>query len=244
MNDQTRKPNRHEPGIGNAGAIRHSSFVIRFLAAATLAACCGCEAFEIMPDTPAAPDPAQTALPAPAAGGKFEPAKLESPNADVRRETALLLTKSVLPNRDMRQTVSKRLVVMAQGDPEALVRSAALQALLVQRPVAAVDVARRVRADASPIVRWDAAKILADLGGAPLVPALIEMLSTDPDENVRREAAKGLSRYDEPRVIQALIVSLDDESTSVSHAARESLVKLSSGIDMGTKREAWEKWWK
>ena len=199
----------------------------------------GCEAFEVMPE-PTAPSAATT----PAAPARFEPARLESPNADIRRETALLLTKAPLPDREQRIVVGKRLAVMAQGDPEALVRSAALQALLVQRPISAVDVARRVRTDVSPMVRWDAAKILSDLGGAPRVPALIEMLSGDPDENVRREAAKGLSRYDEPRVIRALITALDDESDSVSHVARESLVKLSSGLDLGAKREAWEKWWK
>jgi HEAT repeat protein len=124
----------------------------------------------------------------------------------------------------------------------------------MQDPAVALDVARRVRADASPMVRWDAVKVIAGLAtasprraGRPdrsTVPILLELAGNDPDPNVRREAVKALAHYDEPRVIQALIVRIQDPSLSVAHAAREALVKLSAGVDLGMSRDAWERWWK
>ncbi len=211
-------------------AIRHSDALACLVSLAV--ALCGCEAFQPMPPPSDVREPAARG-----------PEALESASADARREAALSLTKSRIEDADVRAQVARKLAVMAQSDPEALVRSAALQALLVQNAPMAVDVARRVRADESAMVRWDAVKVLADLGGRPLMPALLEMLAGDPDANVRRECARGLARFDELPVIRALVAALEDADLSVVQAAHDSLVKLSAGVDLGMKPEPWQKWW-
>jgi len=210
---------------------RRASLAVSLMCLA--AAFVGCEGFEAV----SANDPAPARAGASAAG-------LDSANADVRRESALELAKARIADRQKREQVVRRMVVMAQSDTDSLVRSAALQGLLAQDPAVAVDTANRVRADESAMVRWDATKILAARGGKAAAGALVERLTEDPDANVRREAARALGRHDEPRVARALAAALDDPDLSVVQAAYGSLLKISAGVDFGMKREPWEKWWK
>ena len=109
---------------------------------------------------------------------------LESPSADVRRESANELRTTRVRDAELRGQLVRKLSVMAQSDPEPLVRSAALMALTRQDTATAVDLARRMRTDADAMVRWDAVKVMASFGGAEMVPALIEVAANDADEAV------------------------------------------------------------
>jgi len=134
--------------------------------------------------------------------------------------------------------------VLAQSDPEPLVRSASLNAVGTQDPEAALDLARRVRTDASAMVRRDAVLVLARRVDGPRIDALIE-LARDDDPDVRTEATRALGHADEPRVINVLLERLDDVEPSVQHAAREGLIRHAGGtVDFGTRRDNWEQWWK
>jgi HEAT repeat protein len=167
---------------------------------------------------------------------------LESPNADVRRESANALRATRVPDPELHRQLVRKLAVMAQSDPEPLVRSAALMALTRQDAATAVDLARRLRTDPDTMVRWDAVKVMAASGGPELVPAFIEVAGNDASEDVRREATRALGAYGEPRVIDALVLRLNDEGPSVRHAARMSLARI-AGVDLGPAPDAWRKWW-
>lgn len=175
--------------------------------------------------------------------GKFErnARALDSESPDVRRESALELRSARVRNQDLRAQLIRRLSVMAQSDPDPLVRSASVTALARQDPKTAVDIAGRMRTDDDPMVRHDAVNVMAAHGGKSVVGELIEM-TKDPDEDVRREAVKALAPHDEPRVIAALIDRITDPHISVAHAARESLVQISGGVDLGMSAAAWRKW--
>ena len=169
---------------------------------------------------------------------------LDSPSAYVRRESANRLRTTRVDEPELRRQLVRRLSVLAQSDPEPLVRSAALLALTRQDPAVALDVAKRVRTDSSPMVRWDAAIVLRKFGDEAVVDVLIEIAAKDAAEEARREAVKALGDYDGPRVIDALIARLDDPEISVKHAARDSLIRISGGaVDFGMNAQAWRKWW-
>jgi HEAT repeat protein len=167
---------------------------------------------------------------------------LDSRNADVRRESALDLGRTTVTDAPLRARLIRRLAVVAQSDADPLVRSAALNALSMQDLKEAVDVARRVRTDPSAMVRWDAVKIMARTHDPSLVSALAELAESDVDANTRRESARALGEYDDPRSIGALIDRLGDSDISVAHAARQSLTRISRGVDLGMKPEPWRKW--
>jgi HEAT repeat protein len=179
-----------------------------------------------------------------ASWGKFEQnaGGLESRSADVRRESALELGRTAVHDPELRAKLIRRLSVLAQSDPDPLVRSSALNGLAMQDPRQALDVARRVRTDTNAMVRWDAVKILARTYDTTLVPVLAELAQNDTDENTRRECVKALGKYDEAHSIAALIDRLTDSDLSVAHAARESLIHISGGVDLGMKPEPWHKW--
>lgn len=167
---------------------------------------------------------------------------LDSRSADVRRESALDLGRTTVTDAALRARLIRRLAVLAQSDPDALARSAALNALSMQDPKEALDIAKRVRTDTSAMVRWDAVKVMAKTHDASLVPVLVELSENDTDANTRRESARALGKYDDPASIAALIDRLEDSDVSVAHAARQSLTLISGGVDLGMKPEAWRKW--
>ncbi|KPK97539.1 MAG: hypothetical protein AMK75_07460 [Planctomycetes bacterium SM23_65] len=167
---------------------------------------------------------------------------LESESADVRREATLELGHSRVADPELRARLTRRFSVLAQSDEDPLVRSSALTAVATQQPQAAVELAKRLRTDRSPMVRRDAVKVLAEHGDASAVDVLIEIARNDPDARTRRTAVLALGKYDEPRVIRALIECLSDDSRTVAHAARDSLTRISGGLDLGTNAEDWKKW--
>ena len=169
---------------------------------------------------------------------------LDSTSADVRRESANALRAVRVTDAERRKQTVRRLSVMAQSDPEPLVRSAALFALTTQDVHTALDMARRVRTDRSAIVRRDAVIVLGGYGDEGHVDVLIEIAEKDFDADVRAEATRALGQYNVPRVIHTLIGRLDDSESSVRHAAREGLIRLSGGtVDFGANRAHWETWW-
>jgi HEAT repeat protein len=166
---------------------------------------------------------------------------LDSTNADIRRETAIELGTTRVRNRKVRDNLVRRLSVQAQSDADPLTRSAALTAVAVQDGASGVELAKKMRTDPDPMVRWDAVKLLARSRDASAAKVLVEVANAERDENTRREAVKGLGNYKDPEVISTLIERLRDPHLSVAHAARESLIRISGGADMGMSAEAWKK---
>ena len=166
---------------------------------------------------------------------------LDSYNADVRRRSAFALGDIAQQDEPHESKVVRKLAVMAQSDPDPLVRSSALTSLALRDVTVGVSTATRVRTDPSTMVRIDAVKVMSTHGGSAVIDVLIEIAQKDHDEYVRREAVKGLSKHNDPRVIAALVARLSDPSLSVAHAAREGLTGL-CGEDLGMYPSAWKKY--
>lgn len=66
---------------------------------------------------------------------------------------------------------------------------------------------------------------------------LIDILSTDPDNNVRHEAARALSIFGGKRVIQPLISRLEDFDYQVRISSLQSLLRLKDSINEKQKKQ-------
>ena len=166
---------------------------------------------------------------------------LDSHNADVRRRSAFALGNIAIQEEPHEAKVVRKLAVMAQSDPDPLVRSTALTSLALRDANAGVSTATKVRTDTATVVRLDAVKVMSTHGGAAVIDVLIEIAEKDHHEDVRRQAVKGLARHNDPRVLAALVARLSDPSVSVAHAAREGLIGL-CGEDLGMEPSAWQKY--
>lgn len=155
-----------------------------------------------------------------------------------------------------REAVYIRLFVDNAADADPLVRQAALRGLAIHgRPEHATILAAALT-DAVPAVRLEAARGLQRLHNPATIEALLiaarepdalrERTSrgvriSEPDAQVRAEAASALGQYPDARVLQTLVAALDDSDLSVNRAALGSL-RFLTGQDLGVDRQAWTGW--
>jgi HEAT repeat protein len=153
---------------------------------------------------------------------------------------AELATAAADPVREVRVTVAHGLgtvgstagtaaLVALAGDPEPLVRAAALAATAGLGTVPPLDaVAASAIADPSWEVRKGAATGLGAAEPAIAVPALLTA-SADPHLDVRKAAVRALARWaGAPPVASALTSALDDSDADVRAYARKALTDPSS----------------
>jgi hypothetical protein len=105
--------------------------------------------------------------------------------------------------------------------------------------------------DTDALVRREAARALQRLHDpqavAPLLVAVREPdlddpeVPSEPDPEVRVEAAAALGQYAEPKVFEALVQSLADSRLAVNRAAQNSL-RVLTGQDFGLDRRGWLDW--
>jgi hypothetical protein len=93
----------------------------------------------------------------------------------------------------------------AEGDPDAGVRRAALQALGRMGEGGHRGVAEAATRDASPAVRGGAAQCLGCIGDAAAADRLGEMAQADPAREVRLDALEGLYQAKHPRAVVQLV---------------------------------------
>jgi hypothetical protein len=101
-----------------------------------------------------------------------------------------------------------------------------------------------LQSDRDAYVRREAARGLQRLYGPEAVGPLVAVIKpgAEPDRDVRTAAAAALGQYPEARVLDALMVAIeDDPQLAVNRAALESLRTL-TGQDFGLSRSAWVKW--
>jgi hypothetical protein len=132
---------------------------------------------------------------------------------------------------------------LAADDPDDNVRIASIRAL--SRLGEASDAARiaPMLDDDNWLVRWEAARALQRLHDPAVVGDVVSRVDADvePEPEVRAAAAEALGQYAEARVLDALLLALDDRDLIVNAAARRSLRTL-TGQRLGFEPAAWFAW--
>ena len=88
------------------------------------------------------------------------------------------------------------------------------------------------------MVRWAAVRALDRVVSPEAVAPLIRHARSDTVVDVRASSAEALRNYPRADVFDALVDSLDDESFTVRHRARESLIAL-TGQQRGYEAADW-----
>ncbi len=156
--------------------------------------------------------------------------------ADDRQTGILLLSNAPWGGSD----VYVRLYRLALDDQDAAVRTAAVRALGLHGAPSDAERVSSLLSDQDRLVRWESARTLQRLHNPAAVVSLIRALDgrTEVERQVRAEAATALGQYAEQRVLDALILALDDPDLTVNAAARQSL-RVLTGTDHGYEPRPW-----
>ena len=174
-------------------------------------------------------------------GGPRDSAGLKSASPDVRRERVPELGRRKPWPDSARKQVLDALTAVGQSDPDPLVRSAALASLRKQDGSAAEELALQLALDPDPLVRRDALKILSSSSSPRARAALLYAIRNDSSSDVRRQAARGLARFNDDEVLSLLIELLVDSDPGVVVASYRSLQTL-SGLNLGARPAPWREW--
>jgi hypothetical protein len=167
---------------------------------------------------------------------KFVRMMEDSSSPDRRRQGIYELVK-----RDFgqREPYTARYRQIAQADADFTVRAAAVRALNWSRDTSAVPVFIAALNDASELVRWEAAKALANVPDPSAVDPLTRTLtSAGENRNVRIAAADALRHYRTAPVARALVGTLNGRDFGIAWQARHSL-RTMTGRDLRYDDRAW-----
>jgi hypothetical protein len=189
--------------------------------------------------------------------GKFARWMEDDKSADLRRSGILKL----VDNYDYARAdpYTKRYWQIAQGDPDYLVRVAAIRALNRSRDRESIPVYVKGLDDRNPLIRLESAKALANIPDDSAVPVLLRHLR--PEIEIRGEGsgpaarperfteisdtrvavADALRNYKTKDVARALTDVLQDRQFEVSHQARKSLI-LMTGHDYRYDPDKWREY--
>lgn len=183
--------------------------------------------------------------------GRYARMMEDDQSADLRRTGILkLATEYEFARVD---PYTKRYWQIAQGDPDYLVRVAAIRALNRSRSRSVVQVAITALDHPHPLVRLEAAKALANVPDEKAIPALTRHLGAIVDVrteagraeqqpesvDVRVACADALRNYPTRDVATALVNVLRDKQFEVSWQARKSL-NLLTGHDYKYNIDKWK----
>ncbi len=142
-------------------------------------------------------------------------------------------------NFGLREPYTDRYMQVAQYDSDYLVRATAIRALNRAREQRATPVFIKALEDASPLVRQEAAKALANVPD-PAAAAPLARLVANPQEprDVRIAAADALKHYRALDAARALVDTLDSRDFGVAWQSRRSLIRL-TGRDLNYDEGQW-----
>jgi hypothetical protein len=171
-------------------------------------------------------------------------------SADQRREGILRLVADYDFARA--EPYTRRYGQIAQGDPDMLVRAAAVRALNASRDPSVTPVAIRDLDDPYPLLRLESAKALANVPDEKAIPALTRHMAAHFDvrgemgrqemvtegRDVRVACADALRNYPNKDVARSLVETLREREFEVSWQARRSLI-LMTGHDFRYDQGKW-----
>lgn len=158
-------------------------------------------------------------------------------NLDAPRDGAVLALGHL---REKRAVAEVRELAGPASAPQ--LRRAALSSLGLMDDKDSVDtLIKAVMEDRDSDCRVAAAFSLAQIGDAKAVPALVKAFA-DRWPQDREKLVGPLARFRDPRVVEALIVGLDDPNARVADLSWEAL-KLLTGESFKKSKQEWEGWW-
>ncbi|MDB5322372.1 MAG: putative lyase [Phycisphaerales bacterium] len=185
--------------------------------------------------------------------GRYARMMEDDKSPDLRRTGILkLVTDYEFARKD---PYTKRYWQIAQGDPDYLVRVAAIRALDRARMPTVTPIAIRALDDPNPLLRLEAAKALANVPDEKSVPALIKHMDpiieqraeggrleqVQETRDVRVASADALRNFPTREVAKALVDVLRDKEFETSWQARKSLV-LMTGHDYKYDQARWREY--
>ena len=182
--------------------------------------------------------------------GKYARLMEDDQSADSRRTGILRLVADYEFAR--KEPYTKRYWQIAQGDPDSLVRVAAVRALDRSRDRAVTPIAIKHMEDPNPLLRLEAAKALANIPDEKSIPALTRHLAATLEmrgeggrlelvtesRDVRVACADALRNFPTKDVARSLIDALREKEFEVSYQARKSLT-LMTGHDFRYDQAKW-----
>jgi hypothetical protein len=185
--------------------------------------------------------------------GRYARMMEDDQSADLRRTGILkLVTNYEFARKD---PYTKRYWQIAQGDPDYLVRVAAIRALDRARMPTVTPIAMKALDDTNPLLRLEAAKALANVPDEKAVGALIRHMDpiieqrteggrveqVQESRDVRVACADALRNFPTRDVAKALVDVLRDKEFETSWQARKSLV-LMTGHDFRYDQAKWREY--
>ena len=164
--------------------------------------------------------------------------ELENENPDVRRKAVEAVAKS--GKTETVPSLVRLLCLVAQKDRDAMVRSAAVQALGGVKGEGVLETLAEVLAkDGNPYVRSDAAGALGRQAVPDAVPVLIEAMQGDASVDVRLAAEDALRNFKDRSAAEALASGLGKSDIAEVQKCWESL-RYMTGQDLPREPAAWD----
>lgn len=134
---------------------------------------------------------------------------------------------------------TRRYRQIAQSDPDATVRAAAIRASNASRDKAAVPVFIAALADKSDMVRLQAVKALSNLPDPSAADPLMRVLGNQAEtRDIRIAASEALRHYRKVDVARVLAGTVGGRDFSIAWQSRWSL-RILTGRDLGYDERAW-----
>lgn len=157
-------------------------------------------------------------------------------SADQRRKGIYRLVKREFAQRPR---YTRRYQQIAQSDPDATVRAAAIRALNASREKSAVPIFIAALSDESDMVRLQAAKALSNIPDPAAAEPLSRVLGNQAEtRDVRIAASEALRHYRNPDVARVLVGTVGGRDFSIAWQSRWSL-KILTGNDYGYDERKW-----
>jgi hypothetical protein len=160
----------------------------------------------------------------------------DTSSADQRRKGIYNLVQ-----RDFGQhePYTRRYRQIAQSDPDATVRAAAIRALNASRDKAAVPVFIAALADKSDLVRLQAVKALSNIPDPTAAAPLSRVLGNQAEmRDIRIAASEALRHYRNLDIARVLAGTVGGRDFSIAWQSRWSLIIL-TGRDLGYSESGW-----
>ncbi len=179
------------------------------------------------------------ALLTPTSPGDAARMALDEWNPEERRRGLLLLANAPWGGEDPYM----RLYRAALGDGDSAVRMIAIRALAMHGGGEDVALIVANLDDEDHLLRWETVRALQRLHDPDAIdPLMVRLLpARETDTQVRASAADALGQYAEPRVVEALVESLDDPDLAVVRASERSL-RFLTGQKLGSDPRDWNTW--